>query len=177
MEDFNSYEYTAERRAEGKWFFLKLSVIFAYVLFAVAYFVVIYVTRVFPLGALIPFVLWILIYFTWRYVKPDLKYTVERGTLSFFVIYGQKNKKKKLEIKISDAVEIAPRDELADKIAKFSPKRTYSALPSKKSADAYAILYTDKGGKRCVFYFVATAAALKLLRMYNSKTIIAKVKS
>lgn len=177
MEDFNSYEYTAERRAEGVWLLLKVSVILAYVLFAVGYFVVIYVTRVFPLGALIPFVLWILIYFTWRYVKPDLKYIIERGALSYFVIYGQRTKRKKLEIKISDAIEIAPRDEIADKIAEFSPNHTYSALPSKKSPDAYAVLYTDKDGKRCVFYFVATAAALKLLRLYNSKTIITKVSS
>lgn len=175
MEDFNSYEYTAERRAEGAWLLLKILMIVGYIAFAVGYFVVIYVTRVFPLGALIPFFLWILIHFTWRYVNPDLKYTVEHGTLTYFVIYHKKSGRKKLEIKISDAIEIAPKSQIKDKIAAFSPNRIYSALPSKKSADAYALLYTDSHGKRCVFYFVATAAALKLLRIYNSKTVITKV--
>lgn len=175
MEDFNSYEYTAERRAEGVWLLLKILMIVGYLAFAVGYFVIIYVTRVFPLGALIPFFLWILIHFTWKYVKPDLKYTIDHGTLSYFVIYRRKSGRKKLEIKISDAEEIAPMNDIKDKIAAFSPNRIYSALPSKKNADAYAILYTDKQGKRCVFYFVATEASLKLLRIYNSKTVITKV--
>ena len=148
----------------------------AYVIYTVAYFVIIYATRIFPLGALIPVTLWIIIYFTWRYTSPDYKYVIEAGTFTFYVNYSKKDKdkKKRSAFKISSAEAIAPVESLKDEIAAFKPKKVFSAVPSKSAPDQYAILYTDLEGVKCVIYIVVTAQSLKLLHLHNSRTVMTK---
>ena len=176
MEGFNSYEYGAEQKAEGKFLVAKLLLLFLYVAYTVAYFVIIFVTRIFPLGALIPVTLWMLIFFTWRYISPDYKYEIEGGTFTFYKNYGKtdKSKKKKSEFKISGAEAIAPIDSIKSEIKAFAPKRVFNAIPYKASPDQYAAIYTDTEGVKCVLYFVATAQSLKLLHLHNSRTVLEK---
>lgn len=174
MDDFNTYEYAAAQKSEGKWLVYRILLMTFYVLYCVGYFIFIFKTRMIPLGALIPVTLWIIIYFTWKYTKPDYKYVIEGGKLTFLVIYGNKKKRKKTEIRISSASKIAPVCNITADISDFAPQTVYNALPRANAADAYAILYNDEGGKRCVFYFVATAQALKLLHFYNSRTEVVK---
>ena len=170
MEGFNTYEYSAEQKIEGKWLFLRLFFIFFYIAFATAYFIVIYVTRIFTLGALIPIAVWVLIFLTWRYTSPDYKYEISSGTLRFFVTYKKKSREK-LKIKISEAEAIIPIDTEGDKLRDFSPWKIYTAVPSKNSTDVYAVLFYNEKGKRCAFLFVATEEAVRLLAIYNSKTV------
>lgn len=174
MDDFNTYEYAASQKTEGKWLIYRILLMTLYVLYTTGYFVFIFVTRMIPLGALIPVTLWIIIFFTWKYTKPDYKYIIEAGKLNFYVIYGNKKKHLKAEIRVSSAEKIAPVSEISAEIADFSPEIVYSALPCSNASDAYALLYTNESGKKCVFYFVATEQALKLLRFYNSRTVVTK---
>jgi len=174
MDDFNTYEYAAEQKSEGKWKLARILLLSSYVLFVAAYFLVLYKIRLIPLFAITPIIVWILVFFTWRYTKPDYRYTIEKGSFSFYVCYGKKTKRKKTEFAISSAEAIAPADSLKDKIQQFAPQKSYSSVPSVKSGDIYAALYTDSKGKKCVLYFVATERALKLLRFYNSRTEVTK---
>lgn len=174
MEDFNSYEYAAEQKSEGSFLAAKLLLIAFYIAYTLAYFIIIFVTRIFTLGALIPVTLWIIVYFTWHYTTPDYKYVIQGGNLSFYINYRRINdsRKKKTEFKISSALAIAPMDSLNEDIKRFSPKRIYNAIPYKAAADKYAAIYKDGEGVRCVLYFVVTAEALKLLHLHNSSTVI-----
>lgn len=173
--EFNTYEYSAQQKSEGKFLVRKILMLLLYLAFTTAYLVVIFVTRIIPLGALIPVFLWMLIFFTWRYVKPDYKYEIATGMMTFSVKYGNKKKGKTVtEFKVSTAEKILPVATYGEEIAAFAPKKVYSALPSQNATDAYAALYTDQNGDRCVFYFVATEQALKLLRFYNSRTVVVK---
>jgi len=174
MEDFNFYEYGAEQKAEGKYLGLKIFLLCFYFIYVGAFFFAIVYTRIFPLGALIPVTLWILVYLTWGYVKPDYRYFIEAANFTFFVYYGKKTKIKKTSFKMSSAVAIAPADTLKDEIKAFAPKKIFSALPSVNANDKYAALYTDESGAKCVIYFVATAQALKLLHLHNSRTVVTK---
>ncbi len=174
MEGFNYFEYSTEQKCEGKWALYKILLILAYILFAAAYFTVIFITRMIPLGALIPFFIWILVFLTWRYISPDYKYTIEKGEFSFYIIYSEKkdkNKKPKTSFKISDAVTIMPRDGAENAVSDFSPEAIYTAVPSKSAADVYVALYRDKEGKRCALYFVSAPDTLRLIRIYNSEAI------
>ena len=170
MEGFNTYEYSAEQKPTGKWLLLRLFFLLFYTLFATAYFLVIYVTRFFPVGALIPVAVWILVFLTWRYTRPDYKYEISSGALRFFVTY-KKKPQEKLKIKISEAEAIIPIDTEGDKLRDFSPRKIYTAVPSKNSTDVYAVLFYNEKGKRCAFLFVATEEAIRLLAIYNSKTV------
>ncbi len=177
MESFNTYEYGTEQKPVGKWKAYRLLLLLLYALFVVAYFLVIYISRIFPLGALIPLFLWIIVYFTWRYTKPDYWYTVEKGSFTFSTAYGKKSKRRvKCSFRISSAEAIAPRSAITEKINEFAPQRVYSALPTPSAEDAYAALFKDSDGKRCVIYFVATAEVLKLMRFFNSKTVICETR-
>ena len=170
MDDFNTYEYAAEQKSEGRWKLARILVFSSYVLFVATYFLVLYIIRLIPLFAITPIIVWILVFFTWRYTKPDYRYFIEKGEFSFCVFFGKKTKKKKTEFKISSAEAIAPADSLKEEIRTFAPQKIYSAVPSINSTDVYAALYTDKKGNKCVLYFVATERALKLLHFYNSRT-------
>lgn len=172
--DFCQYEYSVTRKSEGVFGFMKLLLILLYVTFSAAYFAAIYITRIFTLGALIPVALWILVYFTWRYVKQDYKYEISGSILTFSVIYGNKKPKKVTEIRINTAKAILPLADAMEEIAAHVPKKIYSAIPQKDDPDSYAMLYTDEGGKNCVFLFKATNESLRILHVYNQNVKIQK---
>ena len=175
MDDFNTYEYAATQKSEGKWRLRRILLLSAYVIYTAIYFVAIFLSKFIPLGALIPVTLWIIVFFTWRYVKPDYKYVIEKGTLTFFITYGNKKKKSVppvMSFKISSAEAIAPRAEVEALANVLHGVKVYSAVPSLNAADQYGALYKDESGSYCVFYFVATSQGLKLLRFYNSKTVV-----
>ena len=179
MENFNTYEYAAEQKSEGKFKVIKILVFLGYLLFAAAYALVFAAILMIPqVIALLPIFMWMLVFFTWKYTKPDYRYTIERGNMTFTVVYGKKKKGKKpaCSFKVSSAAAIAPKSQLEEEILSLRPKRTYNAVPSAKSSDVFAALFENGKGERCVFYFVATKDCLKLLRFLNSKTVITETR-
>jgi len=175
MDDFNTYEYAAEQKIEGKFKTVRILVLLGYILFAAAYAIVFAAILMIPqVIAVLPIFVWMLVFFTWKYTKPDYRYVIEHGDMTFTVVYGKKkgSKKPACSFKVSGAEAIAPKADLQDAIRDWHPKHVYSAVPSASSTDVYAALFTDNGGNKCVFYFVATAQALKLLRFLNSRTVV-----
>ncbi len=174
MEDFNCFEYASEQKAEGKYLAFRIALLTLYVAFSATYFLIAYITRIIPIVAILPIFLWMLIFFTWRYTSPDYKYSIESGIFTFSVGYVKNKKKPKSSFKISTAEAILPLGEAAEKIAEFSPKISYSSVPSVKSSDVYVALYKDDNGRACAMYFVATSQALRLLHFHNSRTVVTK---
>ena len=166
-----NYEYTVAQKNEGKWSIYRWLMLSGYVLFAAGYFIAAYLSGFIPLVAILPLLLWILVYFTFRYVKPEYKYEISEAYLKFYKIYG-KSEKETARIKICDADFIIPLENAIDEIQAYAPLCTYSAIPSKDSTDLYVILYKDSLGVASAFMFKATAEALKCLKFYNGKTVI-----
>ncbi len=173
--EFNSYEYSVEQKPEGKNLLCRILLIFSYALFVLLYLSLIIYTRLIPLGAFTPLFVWIFVFFTWKYVCPNYKYQIDGNQLTFSVLYDMKKSKKCFITKISDIIEIAPVSKISAPINNFSRRNTYNALPSKNAFDAYAAIFLMEG-KRCIFVFQATHAALKLLKLYNPKTITEKTR-
>ena len=44
------------------------------------------------------------------------------------------------------------------------------------SPDCYIMIFTDEDGKKCAYYFEATAKAIKILRFYNRETVVGSVR-
>ena len=63
-----------------------------------------------------------------------------------------------------------------EKIREFAPQKSYNALPRANDEDAYAAIFRDVMGKKCVLYFSATAQALKLIKHYKSDTVVRSTK-
>ena len=164
--DFCQYEYTAKKERRGLYGMLRWLLIFAYVAFVGVYFLIIFLTRMIPLGALIPIALWILVFLTWKFVCIEYKYEISGSELTFYTLYGKK-KKLKAKIYLNEAEVILPLDEADEQIKKFGATVQYNALPRSDEPDAYVILYRDREGKKCCFKFKATAEALHCIRLYN----------
>lgn len=166
-----NYEYTVAQVCEGKWRLFKWFMLCGYVAFAAIYFLIAYLTRFIPIVAVLPLFLWILVYFTYKYVKPEYKYKISEAHLYFYRVCG-KSEREILKIRLCDADYIMPLENSISEIKNFEPKNTYSALPTKFSTDSYIILYKNEKNEPCAFMFKATSDALKCIHFYNKNTVM-----
>ena len=178
--DFTStYEYTVEQKPEGKFRLMKIGFLSLYILYPVIFMAVLFIIQLFQLFALVAVTEWMLVYFTWKYTKPEYEYSVTSGRVTFSVIRGKRSRKEMLTFAIKDCLKIAPATD-GDFIAmleQYDPEITYSAVSSVDSPDKYYAAFENAEGKRCVFYFEATEKMLKLCRNYNSShTVVTKVR-
>lgn len=184
-ELFSSYEFVVAQKAEGRFLRRRILFILMYIAYVVTFLGIGIITRIgIPLVALVPVTTWILIFFTWRYVQVEYEYSLTSGILVFTEIYGNRSRKKIMELHIKDAIAILP---LADprteaQVDRFAPDIVYNAVPSVKAEDTYVILYVDENektkgkGKNAAFTFVATTQSLKILKYYNtSATVVVPV--
>ena len=152
MEDFNTYEYGAEQKSEGKFRTMRMLMLCGYILYAIVYFVIIYITRIFPLGALIPLTLWIIVYFTWRYTKPDYRYVIEHGDMTFSISYGKKKRGKRsvCSFKVSGAVRVKDQAQfhplkflytIARDLPIYEHAKVIELMPNKAKTNHGAITY------------------------------------
>lgn len=183
MSEFNSYEFVVEQAKEGKWKLLRIGMIALYVLYGAAWLVVGMVSRLIPLVALAPVTLWIIVFFTWRYTSVEYEYSIQSGELTFSKIFGSRSRRTQMTMRVRDASLIAPLDGdvYSAKATAYQPEREFSAISSLKAPDIYFMLFELEnpktgGKKRAIFYFEATASALKTCRFYNqAATVVTKV--
>ena len=164
--EVNSYDYTVDKKSEGSYKLKRALMILAYILYCVIFLVVIIWTRIVPLGALIPFTLYIIYLCTWRFVSIEYKYTVETGLFTLYCIYGSRNKKKMCEMRLKEAKRILPVNEYSDEIKAFGAKKVYDGRSSKDTSDDYAILYHENGVPALI-YIDAPEQSVKVLHYYN----------
>ena len=178
--DFTStYEYTVEQKPEGKFKTRKVLFMMLYILYPLVLMVIVSMLQIFQLFALVIVTEWMLVYFTWKYTKPEYEYSVTSGRVTFSIIYGRRNRKEMLTFTIKECLMIAPATEREwiERLELYAPEITYSALSSNNTPDKYYAAFESAEGKRCVFYFEATEKMLKLCRNYNSShTVMTKVR-
>ena len=183
MNEFSTYEFVVSQKITGKWLAARVGLIAFYCLYplVILFFGMRY-SFIAPLLAFIPLSLWIIIFVTWRYVSVDYEYSVTSGTLAFTKIYGNRSRRKIFEMKLRDAVRIAPLDlEIeAARAADYAPEREFMGISSMSAPDIYIMLFELCDGKkgekrRAIFYFEATAKMLSVCRFYNpSGTVLTK---
>lgn len=172
----NYVEYSVECKSEGKLKMRKLWLILAYIAFVVLYFVLFTViTKIVPLVAILPLLVWILVFFTWRYTKVEYEYAILQGAFHFSVIYGGRTRKELLEVKIKDMTVIAPYEgEMIARTEAPDIARHYQFISSKDSPDRYAAIWVDEEGKKCSLLFEATNKTLKICKFYNQTATVVK---
>lgn len=178
--DFTStYEYTVEQKPEGKFKTRKILFMALYILYPLILMVIVSMLQIFQLFALVIVTEWMLVYFTWKYTKPEYEYSVTSGKVTFSVIYGRRSRKEMVSFTIKECLMIAPATvrEWSEKLELYDPEVVYSAVSTVNSPDKYYAAFESADGKRCVFYFEATEKMLKLCRNYNSShTVMTKVR-
>ena len=173
MADLQHYEFVVSQKMEGKWRMRRIIAVIGYVIFALVFFALGTTTKLlFPLLALTPLFLWMLIFFTWRYTRPDYEITTVSNSLRFTIVYGNRTRRPQMEVEFRKMQKIAPHDEAGQaEVERFQPEKIYTAASSMQAADLYyAIWEEDK--QRCVLYFEATEQLLKICKYYNSAATV-----
>jgi len=179
MEEFQTFEYAVKQRIEGKWIAARVGLIVLYILFVTAWLLFGLKTRILvPLLALIPLTLWMLVFFTWRYVAVEYEYSITSGVLTFSKILGGRFRKKVFEVPLRDAVRIAPLGTAEEYLRgdAYKPEISFTGVSSMSAPDVYYMLfeYAEKKQKRrAVYYFEATQKALHICRYYNATATVA----
>ncbi len=185
MNEFSAYEFAVRQKNEGKWLAARIGMIALYICYVIAWLAVGFSLMIIvPLLALIPVTLWILIFFTWRYVSVEYEYSIVSGELTFSKIYGGRSRRAVLTLPLRDAVRIAPLDggEESARATAYRPELSFSAISSLQAPDVYFILFEHggrdgkkKSSRRAILYFEATAKCLQICRFYNaSATVLTK---
>ena len=177
MEANHEFDYTVNKKVEGKYLVARILMILCYVVFGTVYFFGMALAHLYPLMAFIILLEWILIFFTWRYVSVEYRYETVSGGIKFFTVYGGKKKKLLLEKRIKDFTDIAPyNSEARSLLAQMGVTVKYSCVRSAKNdVDCFYALYETEKGKEAIV-FEATHASLKILRFYNPNTVITETR-
>ena len=192
VEDSRTCEYAVNQKIKGKWLFAKIMLIVGYIVIVGGFFAVCCITNLIPVACFCPLIAWVLWFFTWKYVSVSYRYRIISGDMVFVKGYRNKFNTKMFTIKIKDCEVIAPyeaeipgstgfappksSDDAKKAIAHFSAEKTLWAASSFDSPDLYYALFTNEHGERCVLYFEVTNKAIKLLKYYNAKTVVTKVR-
>ena len=169
----NYAEYSVDVKKEGKYKMQRTLVIMGYVLVALAFFGVMFLTSQFWLPLLMPFAVMILYHATWHFFSRSFCYIVDGGILNVTKVYGYKKEDDFVKIRISEAEMIAPFDEEYKHYAHaHAGACEYAAVSSFEASDIYFVTFTDDKGQPAVLFFEATEQLLKALRYYNSKAVV-----
>ena len=182
MSDFSTYEFAVRQRIEGKWRLARIGLITLYIGYVIGCLAMgLKLMIIVPLLALIPVTLWMLVFFTWRFVSVEYEYSIVSGDLTFSKIYGGRSRRTVMSVPLRNAVRIAPLDggEESARATAYRPEISFNAISSLKAPDVYFMLFEHpvKDGKknssrRAILYFEATAKCLQLCRFYNSSATV-----
>ncbi|MFA5562176.1 MAG: hypothetical protein WDA00_06005 [Eubacteriales bacterium] len=164
----NHYEYTVDKKVQGRYRLRRLGMIGLYVLFALSYLLVCVMT-IPHLIALLPLFVLILCLATWRYCCISYRYEFASGRLQFFVIYQNRKPLLRYTAVVKDALYIGAYDASLRTEGKAVKTLDFRAAPT----DSYCLLCHAEQGEVLVL-FDATEKLVSLLRRYNSKTKVVK---
>lgn len=178
LNEFSTYEFVVVQKTEGKWILAKAGLLFLYISVGIAAVLLGIIYRLIaPMIAFLPVLLWMLVFFTWRYTCVEYECSFTSGELTFAKIYGNRSRRTVLRLRLRDAVRIAPLDngDHSRKAADWHPELEFSAISTDTAPDIYYILFEhgeQKEARRAIFYFEATARALQICRFYNPSATI-----
>ena len=173
MADLQHYEFVVSQKLDGKWKLRRVLAVIGYVLFLLCFFILGITSKLLlPLLALAPLFCWMLVFFTWRYTRPDYEITTVSNSLRFAIVYGNRTRRPQCEIEFRKMHKIAPLDDTGKaEVKRFQPDKTYCAASAMDAPDLYyAIWEEDK--KHYVLYFEATEQLLKICKYYNSAATV-----
>ena len=166
----NNYtEYTVTQKAEGKNLTNRLLLILLYTVYSVVFAVFFLAgpVKIPMLVALLPVTLWIIIFFTWRFVSVEHEYMLASGVMTFVDIYGGRQRKALFACPVKEMREIAP----LRPTTQLNAKTVIDMRGSVKSADSYYFIINDRDGNSTAVLFEATSTAVQIMKYYNSATV------
>lgn len=173
MNDFENYEFVVRQKNEGAYKLKKILFVILYVTFTAGLFSVCVAVRLLaPCVAIVPLLLWILIFFTWRFTNVEHECVFESGIMRCSEIYGNRTRKVLFSAAIRDMHLIAPEEEkYLLEAEKYEISKVYRMTSSKDAEGAYFAIFTGEDQKTHAVYFEANDKVLKILQFYNRSAV------
>ncbi len=161
-------DFTVIRKVEGRVLLMRNALLSLYVLVAVLYILAFTVlVPIIQLIAILPLLLLILIFFTWRYVHVEYESSIRGDRIDFSRVLMKNNKKKLLlSLTISQVRRIVPLLPIEETL-KTLASHTMDLRGGGDPPDAYCMLYDDERGRTCAVLFRATRRMLRLFLLHN----------
>ncbi len=165
--------YTVTKRKDKTRSIRQLLLILAYTAFVALYCVLFFTIIKIPMmGALVPLLLWIIIYFTWWLTKLEYEYKIVSGIMTAREIYGERYSKVLCEFRLSEVLSLAPVDMTdGELLASVMPDKKYFCVSSESAENTYVAIF-EENGVRSAVYFETTEQVLAVIKKYTSKIII-----
>ena len=161
----NYAEYSYSVKNEGKIRLYRRLMCIGYAAFTVIFFSVCFATKLVPIGATYPIFMWIIYFFTWRYVSFDYYFVFQGGNLELGTSRNSKQgmrKYERLKIHVKEALLIAP---LAGNEDAAKDAKIYDFSES-QSSDKRILLVFDNKGEKSAAIFEGTKKVAKLLASF-----------
>ena len=167
---FVSYAVTKKR--EGKYKLARILMVAGYILVDIVYlFLILVLTKIPMLGAFVPLLTWVLVYFTWCFVSVEYEYTIEGGVMTMREVFGNRYCRTLARERISSMSRIAPyTGDYRKEADRIDGKRVYG-VSSMSSPDVYFAVCGDT-----VLFFEAAEKTLRVIRYYNPEVIVTKTR-
>ncbi len=163
----NYMEHLVQRRPSAKTVIQKALILSAVIIANI--FLIIFITAKVPALMIFPwFLSGLFVWWIFRFFNVEYEYVTAGGEVDFDIIYGQRQRKRMLTVKISDMEIIAPLEGKYTEL-KNNPaiQKVFNALISPDAPDAsYAIFHHPQHGKSILFFDVPNKAKT-ILRYYN----------
>lgn len=168
MNDFENYEFVVKQKNEGSYKLKKVLFVILYVSFGIGLFSAGVGLRILaPCIAIVPLLLWMLIFFTWRFTNVEHECIFESGVMICSEIYGNRTRRVLFKTAIRDMLLVAPETERnVAEAQRYEVEKIYRMTSSKNADGAYFAVFNDEG-KTCAVYFEANERVLKILQFYN----------
>lgn len=168
----NYFEYAVEAKAEGKLLRNRILLIIGYVVYAITFMILVFASKLLPLGAFVVVTTAIIFYLTWRYVDLEYEYTIVKGEMTFSKIFGRKTRRDFLKVRIQDMSCFAPYTDRYKALADAADKKYY-AVSSMSSPDVYVGIFKEpKTNETSAVFFEATSACVRLAKFYNKSVTV-----
>ncbi len=169
--------YGVKKKVEGKYILKRILLILGYLLFAVVYSVIFLgpFIKIPGVIAFLPLFIWILIFFTWRFVSIEYEYYILDGEFRMLEVYGSKSSRELCRVRVSAMKTIAPyRDANKAAADAIDSANRIEAVSSMSAPDIYYGIFAGDDGNDCVVFFEVAEKTLKVLKYYNSEIEIVK---
>lgn len=175
----NFVNYGVKKKTDGPLIVKKLLLIIGYTLFVAVFaafcFGLILPVKIPPLFAFVILFTCVLVFFTWRYVQVEYEYIILDGEFKMLEIFGAKQMRELCRVRVSAMNIIAPYSGEHKTAADAIPvENRIMSISSPSASDIYYAVYKNSEGTDCAVFFEATEKTLKVLRYYNSDTVVTK---
>ena len=168
----NYAEFAVSRKPDGKIKMQRFLFVLLYIAFVVAYcFVFLVLSKAGPVIAILPLLILIMWFFTWKLTKIEYMYIVTGGYFHVYAYNGYNNAKEVLKEKLSENEGVYPAGDADYETFEESCEIKLDYSAGKNTEDRYVAIFHINGKKTAV-YFTASSKLLTVMRYFGGETVI-----